>query len=129
MVWLCLRMSGVCLFFVLFFRLAFCLFFVCSFVHLFDHLVLRKKQIDRSNEQTEDRNICEKKIDIYEVDDWTGHNFFFFSFSLGLLIGNMNKPPSVPGFLTKTYEIFNTPEYQDICSWGPNGDTINIKKV
>jgi hypothetical protein len=59
----------------------------------------------------------------------SGHNFFFFSFSLGILIGNMNKPPSVPGFLTKTYEIFNTPEYQDICSWGPNGDTINIKKI
>jgi hypothetical protein len=35
----------------------------------------------------------------------------------------------VPGFLTKTYEIFNTPEYQDICSWGPNGDTINIKRI
>jgi hypothetical protein len=41
----------------------------------------------------------------------------------------MSKAASVPGFLTKTYEIFNTPEYHEICSWGPNGDTINIKKV
>jgi hypothetical protein len=36
---------------------------------------------------------------------------------------------SVPGFLTKTFEIFSTPEYGDICGWGPNGDTIIIKKV
>lgn len=37
--------------------------------------------------------------------------------------------PNVPGFLTKTYEIFNSPEYSDLCSWGPNEDTIIIKKV
>lgn len=41
----------------------------------------------------------------------------------------MNKSPSVPGFLTKTHEIFNSPQYQDICCWGPNGNTINVKKI
>ena len=36
---------------------------------------------------------------------------------------------TIPGFLTKTYEIFNTPEYTDCCGWGNNGSTIVIKKV
>ena len=36
---------------------------------------------------------------------------------------------SVPGFLTKTFEIFSSPEYSECCGWGPNGDTIVIKKV
>jgi hypothetical protein len=36
---------------------------------------------------------------------------------------------SVPGFLTKTFEIFSSPEYSDCCGWGANGDTIVIKKV
>lgn len=36
---------------------------------------------------------------------------------------------SVPGFLTKTFEIFSSPEYADCCGWGPNGDTIIIRKV
>jgi len=36
---------------------------------------------------------------------------------------------SLPSFLTKTYEIFNTKEFQDCCGWGPAGDTIIIKKV
>ena len=36
---------------------------------------------------------------------------------------------TIPGFLTKTYEIFNTPDYTDCCGWGNNGSTIVIKKV
>jgi len=36
---------------------------------------------------------------------------------------------SIPGFLTKTYEIFNTPEYIDCCGWGNDGSTIVIKKI
>lgn len=36
---------------------------------------------------------------------------------------------TVPGFLTKTYEIFNSPEYADCCGWGANGETIIIRKV
>ena len=36
---------------------------------------------------------------------------------------------SVPGFLSKTYDIFNSSEYSDCCGWGVNGDTIVIKKV
>ena len=36
---------------------------------------------------------------------------------------------SVPGFLTKTYEIFSNPEYADCCGWGPTGETIIIRKV
>ncbi len=36
---------------------------------------------------------------------------------------------SVPGFLTKTFEIFSTPEFADCCGWGQNGDTIIIRKV
>ena len=36
---------------------------------------------------------------------------------------------TIPGFLTKTYEIFNSPDYTDCCGWGNNGSTIVIKKV
>eukprot|EP00428_Durinskia_dybowskii_P081129 CAMPEP_0170433518 /NCGR_PEP_ID=MMETSP0117_2-20130122/42547_1 /TAXON_ID=400756 /ORGANISM="Durinskia baltica, Strain CSIRO CS-38" /LENGTH=716 /DNA_ID=CAMNT_0010693285 /DNA_START=37 /DNA_END=2187 /DNA_ORIENTATION=- len=36
---------------------------------------------------------------------------------------------TVPGFLTRTFEIFSSPEYSDCCGWGPNGDTIVIKKI
>jgi hypothetical protein len=36
---------------------------------------------------------------------------------------------SVPGFLTKTFEIFSSPEYADCCGWGPTGETIIIRKV
>jgi len=41
----------------------------------------------------------------------------------------MSKISSVPGFLTKTYEIFSSHENRDKCGWGPNGDTIVIKQV
>jgi hypothetical protein len=65
------------------FSLGIRLFFVCSFVHMFDRLVVRKKQIDRSNEQTEGRNICGKKIDVYEVDEpCRDITFSFFLFLL-----------------------------------------------
>lgn len=33
------------------------------------------------------------------------------------------------GFLTKTFEIFSTPEYADLCGWGPKGDTIYVRKI
>jgi len=33
------------------------------------------------------------------------------------------------GFLTKTFEIFSTPEYADLCGWGANGDTIYVRKI
>lgn len=36
---------------------------------------------------------------------------------------------NVPGFLTKTFEIFSSPEYSDCCGWGSNGETIIIRKV
>ena len=36
---------------------------------------------------------------------------------------------NIPGFLLKTYEIFNTPEYSNLCGWGSNGETIVIKKI
>jgi hypothetical protein len=36
---------------------------------------------------------------------------------------------SIPGFLSKTYEIFNTPEFDEVCGWGPKGETIVIKKI
>jgi len=39
------------------------------------------------------------------------------------------KKPNIPGFLTKTFEIFSNEEYSDLCGWGENGDTIVIKKV
>eukprot|EP00602_Paraphysomonas_sp_CaronLab_P006591 CAMPEP_0185035024 /NCGR_PEP_ID=MMETSP1103-20130426/25689_1 /TAXON_ID=36769 /ORGANISM="Paraphysomonas bandaiensis, Strain Caron Lab Isolate" /LENGTH=441 /DNA_ID=CAMNT_0027571927 /DNA_START=134 /DNA_END=1459 /DNA_ORIENTATION=+ len=36
---------------------------------------------------------------------------------------------SVSGFLTKTYGIFSDKAHQDICGWGPNGDTIQVRKI
>lgn len=33
------------------------------------------------------------------------------------------------GFLTKTFEIFSTPEYAELCGWGPKGDTIYVRKI
>ena len=36
---------------------------------------------------------------------------------------------SIPGFLTKTYEIFSLPDHQEYCGWGPKGDTIIIRKI
>jgi hypothetical protein len=36
---------------------------------------------------------------------------------------------SVPGFLSKTFEIFSNPEFSDMCGWGSNGETIVISKV
>ena len=35
----------------------------------------------------------------------------------------------VPGFLTKTFEIFSSPELSDCCGWGATGATIVISKV
>jgi len=43
--------------------------------------------------------------------------------------GGGNKKATIPGFLTKTFEIFSSGEYKDLCGWGPRGDTILIKKV
>ena len=40
-----------------------------------------------------------------------------------------NGGASIPGFLTKTYEIFSLPEHQEYCGWGPKGDTIMIRKI
>ena len=36
---------------------------------------------------------------------------------------------SIPGFLTKTYEIFTSPEYKYCCEWGQNGKTIIVTKI
>eukprot|EP01041_Mallomonas_annulata_P002306 gene2306-4490_t len=36
---------------------------------------------------------------------------------------------SPSGFLTKTFEIFSTTEYADLCGWGPKGDTIYVRKI
>jgi hypothetical protein len=41
---------------------------------------------------------------------------------------------AVPGFLSKTFEIFNTPIYGEMCGWGNNrnsngGETIVVLKV
>jgi hypothetical protein len=43
--------------------------------------------------------------------------------------GGGGKKTTIPGFLTKTFEIFSSGEYKDLCGWGPRGDTILIKKV
>eukprot|EP00624_Nannochloropsis_granulata_P005053 evm.model.NODE_35794_length_6463_cov_7.710196.1 len=43
--------------------------------------------------------------------------------------GKSSKKTTIPGFLTKTFEIFSSGEYRDLCGWGPRGDTILIKKV
>jgi hypothetical protein len=39
------------------------------------------------------------------------------------------EPPAVSGFLLKTFEIFSDHENFDICSWGPRGDTIVVKRI
>ena len=36
---------------------------------------------------------------------------------------------SVPGFLTKTFDIFSNPNYSEMCGWGANGETIVIRRV
>eukprot|EP00953_Heterococcus_sp_UTEX-ZZ885_P005040 3189-Heterococcus_DN1.PRE.2 len=36
---------------------------------------------------------------------------------------------NIPGFLTKTFEIFTNSSYSKLCSWGPAGDTIVIYKI
>lgn len=36
---------------------------------------------------------------------------------------------SIPGFLTKTYEIFTSPEYRYCCDWGQDGKTIVVNKI
>lgn len=43
--------------------------------------------------------------------------------------GGSAKKATIPGFLTKTYEIFSSAEHKDLCGWGARGDTIVIKKV
>lgn len=41
----------------------------------------------------------------------------------------MSDLSTVPPFLKKTYEIISTPEFQDVCSWGSDNDTIFIKNI
>lgn len=36
---------------------------------------------------------------------------------------------NIPGFLTKTFEIFTNPAFSKMCGWGANGDTIVIFKI
>eukprot|EP00611_Tribonema_gayanum_P018379 TRINITY_DN31474_c0_g1_i1.p1 TRINITY_DN31474_c0_g1~~TRINITY_DN31474_c0_g1_i1.p1 ORF type:complete len:153 (-),score=17.85 TRINITY_DN31474_c0_g1_i1:5-463(-) len=36
---------------------------------------------------------------------------------------------NIPGFLTKTYEIFSNSSFSKLCGWGVNGDTIVIYKI
>ena len=40
----------------------------------------------------------------------------------------IGKLQGVPGFLTKTYDIFSELEHQEFCGWGVNGDTIVVRK-
>ena len=35
----------------------------------------------------------------------------------------------VPGFLTKTYDIFSRDEHQEFCGWGSKGESIVIRQV
>ena len=35
----------------------------------------------------------------------------------------------VPGFLTKTFELFSCVDNHDCCGWGVDGTTIIISKV
>lgn len=35
----------------------------------------------------------------------------------------------LPGFITKTYSIFNCAEFLDCCGWGNEGQTILIKNM
>lgn len=39
------------------------------------------------------------------------------------------KNTSIPGFLTKTYEIFTSPEYRYCCDWGKDGNSIVVTKI
>lgn len=41
----------------------------------------------------------------------------------------MNVINNVSGFLSKTFDIISDPQNEDICGWGPHGDTIIIKKI
>lgn len=41
----------------------------------------------------------------------------------------MTGQSAIPGFLTKTYEIFSRIEHQEYCSWGAKGDSIIIRKI
>lgn len=36
---------------------------------------------------------------------------------------------AVPGFLTKTYDIFSRDEHQEFCGWGSKGDSIVIRQT
>jgi len=36
---------------------------------------------------------------------------------------------AVPGFLTKTYDIFSRDEHQEYCGWGSKGDSIVIRQT
>ena len=36
---------------------------------------------------------------------------------------------TIPGFLSKTYDIFTNKEFENICGWGARGETIIIKKI
>ena len=36
---------------------------------------------------------------------------------------------TVPGFLTKTYDIFSRDEHQEFCGWGSKGDSIVIRQT
>ena len=36
---------------------------------------------------------------------------------------------TVPGFLTKTYDIFSREEHQEFCGWGIKGDSIVIRQT
>lgn len=36
---------------------------------------------------------------------------------------------SIPGFISKTYEIFNSAEFTDLCCWSNGGNSINITNI
>jgi hypothetical protein len=48
---------------------------------------------------------------------------------LSLLCGGKKQMANVSGFLTKTFGIFSDSHNEDICGWGPGGDTIQVRKV
>ena len=43
----------------------------------------------------------------------------------------LDQPDSsaIPGFLSKTFEIFSNVEFQPVCGWNESGDAIEIKNV
>ena len=46
------------------------------------------------------------------------------------MLNHEEKPSSsIPGFLTKTYEIFTLPEYRYCCDWGADGNSIVVTKI